>query len=84
MTLLMDSHVFLWWVADEPRLSPRAREKIANPDNEILFSAVSGWEIAIKAALGRLVVSIRAQRRPDLYGPFTTNTTIRSFAVSTA
>ena len=54
MTLLMDTHVFLWWAADEPRLSPRARAEIANPDNEVLLSAASGWEITIKSALGRL------------------------------
>ena len=54
MTLLMDTHVFLWWVADAGGLSARAREVIGNSDNEILLSAASGWEIAFKAALGRL------------------------------
>jgi len=54
VTLLMDTNVFLWWVIDAPALSSRARDEIANPGNEILLSAASGWEIAIKSALGRL------------------------------
>ena len=57
MRLLLDTHTFLWWVADLPRLSGRARSEIANPENEILLSAASGWEIAIKSALGRLKLS---------------------------
>jgi PIN domain nuclease of toxin-antitoxin system len=50
----LDTHVFLWWVTDEPSLSEPAHEAIANPDNDVLISPVSGWEIVIKAALGRL------------------------------
>jgi len=51
---LLDTHTFLWWGADDPKLSTRAREILADDRNELLFSAVSGWEIAIKAALGKL------------------------------
>ena len=54
MRLLLDTHAFLWWVFDDPRLSSAARDLIADPAAEILFSAVSGWEIAIKARTGRL------------------------------
>ena len=54
MTLLLDTHVFLWWVTDQSEVSPTAREAIANPANRVLLSAASGWEIAIKSALGRL------------------------------
>ena len=54
MKVLLDTHVFLWWITDDPRLSSRAREIIAEGANEIFLSAVSGWEIAIKAKLGRL------------------------------
>ena len=54
MTLLMDTHVFLWWITDQPRVSPTARNAISDPDNRVLLSAASGWEIAIKSALGRL------------------------------
>ena len=54
MRLLLDTHAFLWWVFDDARLSPAARDLIADPAAEILFSAVSAWEIAIKARTGRL------------------------------
>ena len=54
MRLLLDTHVFLWWIFDDARLSPTARDLIADPSAEILFSVVSAWEIAIKARIGRL------------------------------
>lgn len=54
MRLLLDTHAFLWWVADSPRLSQGALEAIADERNEPIFSAVSGWEIAMKAGVGNL------------------------------
>ncbi len=57
MNLLLDTHAFLWWISDDRRLSPRAREAIADGSNVLYFSAASGWEIAIKARLGKLQVS---------------------------
>jgi len=54
MRLLLDTHTLLWALEDNPKLSARAREAIENLDNEVLVSAVSAWEIAIKKALGRL------------------------------
>jgi PIN domain nuclease of toxin-antitoxin system len=51
---LLDTHAFLWWLVDDPRLSPRAHAAIRDSGNEILFSAASAWEIAIKAGLGRI------------------------------
>ena len=54
MNFLLDTHVFLWWITDDPRLSPRAHRLIADGRNRIFLSAASGWEIAIKARLGRL------------------------------
>jgi len=51
---LLDTHAFLWWIGGDPRLSQRATEIIRDPDNEILVSAASIWEIAIKAQLGRI------------------------------
>ena len=53
MKLLLDTHLLLW-AAGEPRLlSKRARALIDNPGNELLFSAASLWEVAIKRGLGR-------------------------------
>lgn len=53
MRLLIDTHLFLWVLDDSPRLSPQAREKMTTPGAECLVSAVSFWEIAIKAGLRR-------------------------------
>jgi len=53
MKLLLDTHVALWAVSDDSRLSPKARELIATQRNLIWVSAVSIWEIAIKHGLGR-------------------------------
>jgi len=52
--LLLDTHVFLWWMSDDPRLTQRARRAIADQRNEVLFSVASAWEIALKANSGRL------------------------------
>jgi len=51
---LLDTHVFLWWCADSPQLGHEARDAIAEPGNQVLVSAASAWEMAIKSALGRL------------------------------
>ena len=56
MKVLLDTHTFLWWNMGGEQLSPRAREIIADGRNEIFISAASAWEIAIKAARGRLVL----------------------------
>lgn len=53
MAYLLDTHTFLWWITDDPRLSKSVREIIRAPENEVFFSAGSAWEIAIKAQLGR-------------------------------
>ncbi|HVA67692.1 MAG TPA: type II toxin-antitoxin system VapC family toxin, partial [Candidatus Binataceae bacterium] len=57
MKVLLDTHAFLWWVSDDPRVSRRARRIIADSSNQILLSAASAWEIAIKTALGRLMIA---------------------------
>jgi PIN domain nuclease of toxin-antitoxin system len=53
-TLLLDTHVLLWWRGDYQRISARAREAIADPNHVLFFSAVSVWEMAIKQATGKL------------------------------
>ena len=55
MRLLLDTHVLLWWLADDARLGRRARQAIATPTNLVFVSAATAWEIAVKRALGRLV-----------------------------
>lgn len=53
MTLLLDTHVFLWWRLDSRRLNRAARETIATAEI-VCVSAASAWEITIKRTLGRL------------------------------
>ncbi len=53
MKLLLDTHLLLWAAGEPKRLSKQARALIENADNELLFSAASLWEIAIKRSLGR-------------------------------
>ena len=54
MRLLLDTHALLWWLVDDPKLSPAAREAIADAANEVLVSAASAWEIATKVRIGKL------------------------------
>lgn len=54
MKLLLDTHILLWWVGNDPTLSARARGLIADPDNTVFVSAVSLWEIWLKHSLGKL------------------------------
>jgi PIN domain nuclease of toxin-antitoxin system len=51
---LLDTHVLLWWLFDDPKLSGKARSVIRAPENKILVSSASGWEIATKSRLGKL------------------------------
>jgi PIN domain nuclease of toxin-antitoxin system len=53
MKLLLDTHLLLWAAGSPQRLSKQARRLIDNPENELLFSAASLWEVAIKRGLGR-------------------------------
>ncbi len=53
MKLLLDTQLLLWAAGQPERLSATARKQINNPKNELLFSAASLWEIAIKNSLGR-------------------------------
>nr|WP_281419306.1 type II toxin-antitoxin system VapC family toxin [Marinobacterium ramblicola] len=50
----MDTHVLLWWLSDDAVLGTKAKEVIANPQNQVYVSAASTWEISIKRSLGKL------------------------------
>lgn len=54
MRLLLDSHTYLWWLSEDPALPADARAAIAAPENVVLVSAVTIWEIAINETLGRI------------------------------
>ena len=53
MNLLLDTHVLLWWLDDNTRLSARAKTAITNGENVVFVSAVTIWETRIKEALGK-------------------------------
>jgi PIN domain nuclease of toxin-antitoxin system len=52
--ILLDTHVFLWWLIDSPELGEQARQIITDSRNDIYVSAASTWEISIKRAIGKL------------------------------
>lgn len=60
MNLLLDTHVVIWWRADDKRLTAHARQTIADADI-VFVSVASAWEAAIKMGLGRL-------RLPEAFG----------------
>jgi PIN domain nuclease of toxin-antitoxin system len=67
LRLLLDTHVFLWWLGEDPRLTKRMRTAIAEPTTEVLVSAASVWEIAIKVSMGKLRIDgIDLSRADDL------------------
>ena len=53
MRLLLDTHLLLWTVGPDERLSSQARRLIGDPENELLFSVASVWEVAIKYGRAR-------------------------------
>lgn len=65
MKLLLDTCTFLWAALDAPELSAAARDVLKRPESELYLSVVSGWEIALKSAAGRL----RLPEPPHLYVP---------------
>ncbi len=54
MRLLLDTHVLLWWLANDATLGAEARSRISNPDSAVYVSAATVWEMSIKKALGKL------------------------------
>ena len=60
MRLLLDTHILLWALTDDPRLSIPVRTLLLEPHNDVFFSAASVWEIAIKRTLRRSEMPISA------------------------
>ncbi len=61
LNLLLDTHVALWAITDDPKLSKKARELIQSTKTNVWVSAASVWEIAIKHALGRGGMPVSSQ-----------------------
>jgi PIN domain nuclease of toxin-antitoxin system len=64
VALLLDTHTFLWFINNDPRLSPAAALRIGDADERVLLSVVSAWEIVIKMATGKLTL---ARPLPELW-----------------
>jgi PIN domain nuclease of toxin-antitoxin system len=54
MSYLLDTHILLWWLFDDPKLDPLCRDIIRNPDHRIFVSSATTWEIATKYRIGKL------------------------------
>lgn len=71
MTWLLHTHTLLWALTGDERLSPRAREILADGEQPIHVSAASAWEISVKVARGRLTLSFPPERLLEIVtGPF--------------
>jgi PIN domain nuclease of toxin-antitoxin system len=55
--LLLDTHVLIWWLRDDPQLGHRSRALIAHAGVEVLFSAVSCWEAFLKCRVGKMEIA---------------------------
>ncbi|WP_414545054.1 type II toxin-antitoxin system VapC family toxin [Nostoc sp. CCY0012] len=65
MKIILDTHVFLWFISGDNRLSTDVRDSICNLDNQIYLSVVSMWESIVKYQLGKLPLP----ESPELYFP---------------
>ena len=61
--LLLDTHLLLWWLSDDPRLPQPLVEWVQAPDAEVFVSQASLWEMAIKVSIGRLQVDLSELER---------------------
>lgn len=76
VTVLLDTHTFLWWLAGDEQLSQGARDAITEPTSSVLVSAASAWEICTKVRIGKLpgavavandvMACVRSQQFTDL------------------
>ena len=65
MKMLLDTHVFLWFIDGDPRLKRSVVAQIRDPDNAVVLSVVSIWEIIVKHGLGKLPLPAP----PEIYVP---------------
>jgi PIN domain nuclease of toxin-antitoxin system len=54
VSYLLDTHILLWWLFNDPKLDATCRDIIRNPAHRILVSSASAWEIATKYRIGKL------------------------------
>jgi len=56
MNFLIDTHIFIWWILDNPKLSKNFKKVISNVKNNIYLSSASTWEMVIKSSIGKLTL----------------------------
>lgn len=61
--LLLDTHLVLWWLNDDPRLPAAVVERVRSPDAEVFVSQASLWEMAFKVSISRLQVDLTELER---------------------
>ncbi|KAB2694579.1 type II toxin-antitoxin system VapC family toxin [Ochrobactrum sp. Kaboul] len=59
MRFLLDTHALLWWLSDDSRLGQQIRDFISDPENDVLVSVVSLWEITVKLRIGKLDANLQ-------------------------
>jgi PIN domain nuclease of toxin-antitoxin system len=69
--LLLDTHILIWWMTGDRRLSKAIRARILADENDVSVSAASFWEIAIKARLGRIDIDLDDLRSAAIADGFT-------------
>jgi len=65
MRLLLDTHIFLWYIAEDSQLNPIWDQMITDPRNQVFLSVVAFWEIIIKSRTGKLPLPLA----PEIYVP---------------
>ncbi len=65
MKILLDTHVFLWYISGDDRISHEMAQTIRRPENEVYLSVVSLWEVIIKYQLGKMPLP----QSPEIYLP---------------
>ncbi len=65
MKILLDTHIFLWFISGDIRLATDVRDAIRTPENEVYLSVVSLWESIVKYQLGKLPL----RESPEIYFP---------------
>lgn len=67
MDYLLDTHSFLWTVFEPKKLSKSARAFITQPENRVIVSSITFWEISLKSALGKLkLVNCLPDKLPEI------------------
>ena len=64
--LLLDTHVFVWYTANDPRIDDATRQLLEDSASSVYLSVVSGWEISIKLGLGKLYLAMTIQDLLDV------------------